>query len=180
MRVERSQMRGHGITLVDRETIFRMTRIQLFHNMISRSLCKYRGRADRRHLAVALDDGDRRARALEALERGQAIAVDLKVRRRHCQRDHRTTHGEQRRLQNIDHIDLGSACETNAPSNGTLLDQRRERRALYGLQRFRVCKPRNRSRRIENDRSRHHRSRKRTTTGFIHARRPLNHVLVHT
>lgn len=77
MGLEGREVGRRRITLVDRESIFTMSRIQLFHNVISRRLGENRGRTDRRLRRIALHDRHRLGNPRDPLEGWQPIAIDL-------------------------------------------------------------------------------------------------------
>lgn len=175
MSLEGREVGWRRVALVDRESIFRMSCIQLFHNVISRRLGEYRGGADRRLRCIALHDSDRLGDACDSLERRQPVAIHLDPHRpesrgardRPEQPEHCTPHGEHGRLQNVDRIDLGGTCDRNTPTECTLLQEQREALAFGGAQGLGVREPGDRLFGIENDGRGDDGTCERSAPGFI-------------
>ena len=85
--------------------------------------------------AVAPDDGARRDTA-ESRQVGQAIAVDQKFRARYGQREDGAAHRQERRLQDVQGVDLRRVGPTDAVGDASRADlgsQSMPRRRIQGF-----------------------------------------------
>jgi hypothetical protein len=165
--IQRRQVRRGAVSLVAREVITRTGPIELAHQRIAVCLGQDRGGADRGHRRIAahhcLDA------AAEIGERRSAIAVDLHVRRAHREAEQCAAHGEQRRFEDIDRVDLGAPGAADRPGERARADQRREPLARRLTQRLGIAQTLDGTGRIENHRRGDDRTGERSATGLVHA-----------
>ncbi len=158
-----------GISLVVRETIFRIYRMHLIHIMISSGLGENGGRADGRMPGIAADDGARRQRLAEAAQLRHAVAVDQHMIRRPGHRQNRAVHGKKRSLQNVQRVDLGLVRPADAETQCFAADDEAQAFSFLGVQLLRVGDSRNRPSWPQNHRSGNHRTGEGPAAGLIDA-----------
>ncbi len=109
MCVEPLEVIRRGIPFVPGEPVLRVQLIQLVQVSIARCFRKYGSSGNRLDFAVSLDDGLRENTDFWAMQ-----AIDKHLVRQDMQAFHRTLHGKQARLQDIDGVDLlhATACHT--------------------------------------------------------------------
>src|SRR6185436_9237638 len=106
-----AKMLGRAVAEVLIEAVLRIVPMQPAHESIAADLREDRRGADLGQQVVAVDD---RLRAIEtpALAKlGDLPAVDADELRDSAHLEHSALHGEQRRLQNVDAVDLRMARE---------------------------------------------------------------------
>jgi hypothetical protein len=93
------------------------------------------------------------------------------VRRRRRQREQRTPHGQQRRLQDVERIDLGRIGPADAEANAACADHARQSLTDRGGKQLRVREPPDTSPGYKDHRGRNHGPGKGTSPGLVDAGR---------
>ncbi|MNG04421.1 hypothetical protein D3C84_875490 [compost metagenome] len=163
-------MDGGGIALVPGDAITGVDRIQLGHFPITADLGQDGSRSDGRYLAISLDH-----RSAGHLELGAAVAIDQRQLRRHAEPLHRTLHRQHGGMQDVQLIDLLHLGTGDAPGKGLLADFVEQRIAARFRELLRIVQAEDRPRRVEDDRSGHHRTTERATADFVDAGHQLFH-----
>lgn len=122
-------MRLSGITFVHRETIAGIERIQRDHLPVPRNLRQNRGGTNNRDAGIATDHRLDTTGNLRAV-----VSIDQQMLCRQRQRCDRPAHSQQRRLQDIDAINLFHLSAADGPGESTLLNQSGQRFALIRFQ----------------------------------------------
>ena len=156
------QVHSRGITLVPGNAVAGVLRIQQLHLAITADLGQDRGRSNRGHLTVALDH-----RSARHLQFRATVAVDQRQLGCHAQAFDRALHGQHGGVENIQAVNLFNLGAGNAPGQGFLADFIEEFVATGFAEFFRIVQTQNRPRRIENHRSRHHRTTEWAATDLI-------------
>ena len=121
MLLARAELRQHGIVplravaLVNGEAVLRILRVQHLHPAIPRHLREDRRRSNRGRQPVSFHDRPRR----DAKPR-IAVPIDERQLRLDAKLLDGAAHREERRLQNIDLVDLLMARERDAVGHGVL------------------------------------------------------------
>lgn len=156
------------------EAVLWMNSVQRPHFGISRHLGENRGGGNYCNRCVPAHDpacGGGERRAMQAVHEDE---LRHDPQSRDC-----PPHGQQRRLQNIERIDLLDARAGHRPCSGASLDGCRELFAPAGAELLRIRKPCDGVRRIEYDCSCNHRSGKRAPSCLVDTalqRIPCRHV----
>ena len=106
--------------------------------------------------------------------RPKSVSVDERQLRCGIELFHRALHGEERRLQNIDLVDLLFARERDAEAHGLFGNDIIQLPALFVRELFRVVEARDPDPRRQYDRRSAHRPRKRPAPGLVHAAHQLH------
>ena len=100
-----------------------------------------------------------------------AVAVDDDVHRRRRQREQRPPHGQQRRLQDVERIDLGRIRPAHAEANAACPDHARQSLADRGRKQLRVREAPDTSPGYEDHRGRNDGPGKGSSPGLVDAGR---------
>ncbi len=164
---QRAQMRLGGVALVHAEREARIAGVERPHERVAVGLGEDRGGADRRDPRIAGHDRLQRARQRQIGDARAAIAVDAHVRRTHRQRQQRAAHRQQRRLQDVQAVDLVAIRPADRPGERARADDGSQACALRDRKHLGVGKAANAPLRVQDHRSRHHRARQRPAAGLI-------------
>jgi hypothetical protein len=106
-------------------------------------------------------------RLLGAVETGDLPTVHSKQIRLQAEAKHGAFHGEKRRLQNVDSINLGWLCKSYGKRPGAPADGLRQLHSTGLRQKLRIPQTVNRALIIQYHGRCHHGTRQRPTPGFI-------------
>jgi len=152
------------ITLVMGETINGVRKVELVEHRIASRFGEDRRRRNHGDVAIAFDDGARNAAEVRA-----AVAVDPRFSRGHRQRLNGAAHRQQRRLQDIERIDLRDLGCSDSPRQRMHSYVDREARARSRGQQLRVTQAIDRASRIEDHRGGDNRTGKGSAARFVDA-----------
>src|SRR5204862_2046729 len=140
MLAQRAQVLGRRVALVAVEAVLRMLRVQLHAETVAVHLGDDRRRRDRANLCIAADDGANRHRQLRPL-----VAVDEDDLRLLGETLYGAPHRQQRRMQDVERVDLGDARRRDADADRALPDLAVEPLALFGAEQLRIVQAADRS-----------------------------------
>ncbi|VTZ52137.1 hypothetical protein MPC4_70024 [Methylocella tundrae] len=166
MRLDRREMGGRRIAGVPAEAVDGVDGAEPAHQPVARDLGDDGGGGDGENGAVALDD----RLGLAAKPRREVVAVDQHIARRACESRQSPAHGAERRLTDIDRVDLRGAGKADRDRERARHDRFIEAFPLLRRQKLRIIEAARKIVRIKDHRRRRDRAGQWPAPRLVNAR----------
>src|SRR5690554_1212251 len=166
---ERLEVLSRRIAFVPLKAVLWITAMPAPHQPIAAYLRENRRRADRGDLRVAVDDRLEQERPRAALETRQLVTVDAHEIRHDAEPLDRPLHRAQRRLQDIDLVDLGRGRVRDRERERLAADLAREAGPLVGAELLRILEAADAALAVEHDGRGDDRARERAAASLVDA-----------